>query len=101
LGIYPEIRRSASGKGYHIYIHLIYHVVKRQKTEIVNSLHGRIKQKIDEGTFYKLPYANDYRIELIETAVKEVLRRLKIRYDSVSAKRVLVAESGFNSTKSV
>jgi len=99
LGIYPEVWRSASQKGYHIYIHLIYRVVKLRETKEVNSPHGRIKQTIDEGTFYELPYANDYRIELIETAVKEVLRRLKIRYDSVSAKRAVWLEGLYNPLK--
>jgi len=99
LGIYPEVWKSASGKGYHIYIHLIYRVVKLKETKEVNSPHGRIKQTIDWGTFYELPYANDYRIELIETAVKEVLRRLKIRYDSVSAKRAVWLEGLYNPLK--
>jgi len=99
LGIYPEVWRSASGKGYHIYIHLIYRVVKLRETKELYSPHGKIKQTTDEGTFYELPYANDYRIELIETAVKEVLRRLKIRYDSVSAKRAVWLEGLYNPLK--
>jgi len=99
LEIYPEVWRSASGKGYHIYIHLIYRVVKLKETKEVDSPHGRIKQTTDEGTFYELPYANDYRIELIETAIKEVLRRLKIRYDSVSAKRAVWLEGLYNPLK--
>ena len=82
LGIYPEVWKSASGKGYHIYIHLIYRVVR-----------------IGEDKFYEFPYASDYRIRLIEEALKEVLRRLEIPYDSVSAKRAVWLEGVYNPLK--
>lgn len=85
LGIYPEVWKSASGKGYHIYIHLIYKVIR--------------KKEADDERFYEFPYVSDYRIELIEKALKEILKRLGVRYDSVSAKRAVWLEGVFNFLK--
>jgi len=78
LGIYPEVWRSASGKGYHLYIHLVWGV----KKEVY-----RIKGKRVEHIYYEFPYANDWRIGEIIGALKEVCRRLGIKYDSISANR--------------
>ena len=85
LGIYPEVWKSASGKGYHIYIHLIYKVIRKKEAE--------------DERFYEFPYVSDYRIELIEKALKEILKRLGIPYDSVSAKRAVWLEGVFNFLK--
>jgi hypothetical protein len=90
---------SASGKGYHIQIDLIYRVVRLREVEEVDSPNGRIKQIVDRGTFYEFPYANDHRIEKIEDALKEILRRLGIPYDSVSAKRSVWLEGVYNPIK--
>jgi len=78
LGIYPEVWRSASGEGYHLYIHLVWGV----KKEVY-----RIKGKRVEYIYYEFPYANDWRIGEIIGALKEICRRLGIKYDSISANR--------------
>jgi len=87
LGIYVEVWKSASGKGYHIYIHLIYRVVQVEDETL-----GRIK-------FYEFPYANDYRIELIIEGLKVLLKRLGIPYDSISANRAVWLEGVYNPLK--
>jgi len=99
LGVYPNVWLSASGKGYHIQIDLIYRVVRLREVEEVDSPNGRVKQIVDRGTFYEFPYANDHRIEKIENALKEILRRLGIPYDSVSAKRSVWLEGVYNPIK--
>jgi hypothetical protein len=99
LGVYPNVWLSASRKGYHIQIDLIYRVVRLREVEEVDSPNGRVKQIVDRGTFYEFPYANDHRIEKIEDALKEILRRLRIPYDSVSAKRAVWLEGVYNPIK--
>jgi len=78
LGIYPEVWLSASGKGYHLYIHLVWGIRKE-----VYTINGERKEYIS----YELPYASDWRIEAIVEALKEICRRLGIKYDSISANR--------------
>jgi len=99
LGIYPEVWLSASGEGYHLYIHLIYRVIKKRKVEEVDSFNGKIKQVVDEGKFYEFPYASDYRLKFIVEALKELCERLKIPYDSISAKRSVWLEGLYNPLK--
>ena len=99
LGIYPEVWLSASGKGYHIYIHLIYRVINKKKVEEVESFNGRIKQTTYYGRYYEFPYANDYRIELIIEGLKVLLKRLGIPYDSISANRSVWLEGVYNPLK--
>ena len=99
LGIYPEVWLSASGKGYHIYIHLIYRVINKKKVEEVESFNGRIKQTTYYGRYYEFPYANDYRIELIIEGLKVLLKRLGIPYDSISANRAVWLEGVYNPLK--
>jgi len=78
LGIYPEVWRSASGKGYHLYIHLVWGIKKE-----VYTINGKRKEYIS----YELPYANDWRLQAIIEALKEICIRLGIKYDSISANR--------------
>jgi len=99
LGIYPEVWRSASGKGFHLYIHLIYRVIKKRKVEEVDSFNGKIKQVVEEGVFYEFPYASDYRLKFIVEALKELCERLEIPYDSISAKRSVWLEGLYNPLK--
>jgi len=85
LGIYPEVWESASGEGnYHIYIHLVG-MVKRWKSKDENG------EEIEHREYY-LPYASDYRVQLVIEAIKELLRHLRIPYDSVSATRAVWME---------
>jgi len=99
LGIYVEVWKSASGKGYHIYIHLIYRVVKWREVKEVESFNGKIKQITYYGPYYEFPYANDYRIELIIEGLKVLLKRLGIPYDSISANRAVWLEGVYNPLK--
>ena len=92
LGIYPEVWRSASGKGYHVYIFLIYRIVKVP----IKNEKGK---KVDKKKYYELPYASDWRIEEIVKALKELLEYLNIPYDSVSAKRSVWLEGFPNPIK--
>ena len=78
LGIYSEVWRSASGEGYHLYIHLVWGVKKE-----VYTINGKRKEYI----YYELPYANDWRIGAVIEALKEICIRLGIKYDSISANR--------------
>jgi len=87
LGIYVEVWKSASGKGYHIYIHLIYRVVQVEDEKL-----GKIK-------IYEFPYANDYRIELIIEGLKVLLKRLGIPYDSISANRAVWLEGVYKASR--
>jgi hypothetical protein len=82
LGIYPEVWKSASGKGYHIYIYLIYQVVK-----------------VEKDKYYEFPYASDWRIDEIVKALKELLAYLNIPFDSVSSKRSVWLEGFPNPIK--
>jgi len=82
LGIYPEVWKSASGRGYHVYIYLIFQVVK-----------------IDGDNYYEFPYASDWRVGEIIKALKELLAYLNIPYDSVSVKKSVWLEGFPNPIK--
>jgi len=85
LGIYPEVWESASGEGnYHVYIHLVGQVWKRT----VKKEDG---EEIEHRWAY-LPYASDYRVKRSVEALKEIFKRLGIKYDSISATRAVWME---------
>jgi hypothetical protein len=83
LGIYPDVWQSASGNGYHIYIKLIGNYVTK---------YDIVKEKKIKTVYRFLPYASDYRIELCEKALKELCKRLNIKYDFISSKHAVFEE---------
>ena len=92
LGIYPEVWESASGKGnYHIYINLVGMVERwiEKKEDGTEEEHRR----------YYLPYASDYRVQLVTGALRELFSHLSIPYDSISVDRAVWLEGVENPEK--
>ncbi|WP_459775906.1 hypothetical protein, partial [Aquifex pyrophilus] len=83
LGIYPEVWKSASGKGYHLYVHLVWRIEVRRKKTVKN---GEVVS-LGEEKIYELPYASDWRIGAVIEALKLVCGKLGIKYDFISAER--------------
>ena len=90
LQIFPEVWRSPSG-GFHVYIHLVGQVRKLHRT----AENG----EREEVTEHYLPYANDFRLKLVIKALKNICRRLKIPYDSISCDRAVWMEGIENPLK--
>ncbi len=92
LRIYPEVWESASGKGnHHIYIPLVGMV---EKFKVRNESGVE-----EERRKYYLPYASDYRLELVIEALKELFLHLNIPYDSISTDRAVWLEGFPNPEK--
>ena len=92
LGIYPEVWESASGEGnYHIYVNLVG-MVKRWMEKKENG------EEIEHRRYY-LPYASDYRVQLVVEGLKNLFRHLGIPYDSISATRAVWLEGFPNPEK--